>query len=333
MAKAQSARVALIHWNAQEGKHLAEIVRKAGLEVSLHSADRPAIMRSFRAKPPAAIVISLDRLPSQGRDAAIVLRSSKATRMVPIIFAGGEREKVEGIRRTLPDAAYATWHNVAQLLKRVVAAAPPENPLVPNSILAAYSVTPLAKKLAIQPNSSVALLNEPEGFVELLGDLPQGVEFTQRIVPRTRVAICFVRAGVELATYIDSVAASVRSAASCRLWIAWPKKTSPLACDVSEKVVRMAALAVGFVDYKVAAIDADWSSLLFVPKRDGRLPRRTLMSARRHSRSARPPRSNLAGRRITLRGLSVCRRACKAEKSRTANKGVTRYFLASGSWD
>jgi hypothetical protein len=48
-----------------------------------------------------------------------------------------------------------------------------------------------------------------------------------------------------------------------RLWMIWPKKTSSLASDLSEKIVRETGLANGLVDYKICAIDADWSGLLF----------------------------------------------------------------------
>ena len=47
------------------------------------------------------------------------------------------------------------------------------------------------------------------------------------------------------------------------LWIAWPKKASALRSDVGETDVRGAGLANGLVDYKICAIDATWSGLLF----------------------------------------------------------------------
>ena len=53
-----------------------------------------------------------------------------------------------------------------------------------------------------------------------------------------------------------------RSAGS-GLWIVWAKKTSPLFAGVTENDVRDAALAVGMVDFKVCAVDEDWSGLRF----------------------------------------------------------------------
>ena len=48
------------------------------------------------------------------------------------------------------------------------------------------------------------------------------------------------------------------------LWIAWPKRASGVATDVSENLVRELGLAAGLVDNKVCAIDEVWSGLRLV---------------------------------------------------------------------
>ena len=55
-----------------------------------------------------------------------------------------------------------------------------------------------------------------------------------------------------------------RMAPETALWICWPKKTSPLASDVTGDTVRRTGLGAGVVDIKVCAIDEDWSGLQFV---------------------------------------------------------------------
>ncbi|HEV3278700.1 MAG TPA: hypothetical protein VG860_17920 [Terriglobia bacterium] len=260
--------VVLIHWNADEGRERARLLRRAGFQVLLE-VDRhrgPQILKRLRDAPPKALVVSLDRLPMQGRDLAVALRAGRQTREIPLVFAGGEASKVERVRQVLRDAAYATWATVAKTVKRTIAH-PPANPAIPGSNLAGYSGTPLAKKLGIKPNSFIALLQEPDLFVEILDPLPAGVQFSHRITPSTGVTIWFVRSAAELISQIDSVARQVVRAICCRLWIAWPKRTSPLASDVNETLIRTTALAAGLLDYKVAAIDADWSGLLFAPRR------------------------------------------------------------------
>ena len=48
------------------------------------------------------------------------------------------------------------------------------------------------------------------------------------------------------------------------VWVSWPKKSSGIATDLSDVVVRQTALPLGLVDIKVCAIDETWSGLKFV---------------------------------------------------------------------
>ena len=48
------------------------------------------------------------------------------------------------------------------------------------------------------------------------------------------------------------------------LWIAWPKRASGVATDVTDNAVRELGLAAGLVDNKVCAIDEIWSGLRLV---------------------------------------------------------------------
>ena len=52
------------------------------------------------------------------------------------------------------------------------------------------------------------------------------------------------------------------------LWIAWPKRASGVPTDMTEDVVREVALPTGLVDTKVAAIDATWSGLRLVIRKE-----------------------------------------------------------------
>jgi hypothetical protein len=52
------------------------------------------------------------------------------------------------------------------------------------------------------------------------------------------------------------------------LWLSWPKKASGVPTDLTDNVVRELALPLGLVDVKVSAIDATWSALKFVIRRE-----------------------------------------------------------------
>ena len=123
---------------------------------------------------------------------------------------------------------------------------------------AGYSGTPLPKKLGIKEGTRVALLGAPADFT--LGDLPDGAIVRRGPRSRADLSLWFVRSKAELLKGIRTV--KPRSKGS-GLWIVWAKKTSPLFAGVTENDVRDAALAAGMVDFKVCAVDEDWSGLRF----------------------------------------------------------------------
>jgi hypothetical protein len=52
------------------------------------------------------------------------------------------------------------------------------------------------------------------------------------------------------------------------VWVCWPKRASKVATDMSEDVVRDVLLPTGLVDTKVAAVDATWSGLKLVVRKE-----------------------------------------------------------------
>ncbi|MBM3773999.1 MAG: DUF3052 family protein [Acidobacteria bacterium] len=140
---------------------------------------------------------------------------------------------------------------------------PPADPVRP-SLLAGYSGTPLPKKLGIKPDSVVWLASAPPDFAATLGELPQGAVLRHDSRGRSNLIVWFTRSRAELERSLARMAAK---AGQGPIWIAWPKKTSGVASDLSEQCVRDAGLAHGLVDYKVCAIDPTWSGLLFTKRK------------------------------------------------------------------
>ena len=52
------------------------------------------------------------------------------------------------------------------------------------------------------------------------------------------------------------------------IWISWPKQASRVATDITEDVIREVVLPIGLVDVKVAAVDAVWSGLKLVIRKE-----------------------------------------------------------------
>ncbi len=128
--------------------------------------------------------------------------------------------------------------------------------------MAGYSGTPLVAKLGIKPDHSLALINAPDGFLGYLGPLPAGAQVLDDPKAKLDVAVLFVTAAAELARAFGRVAKRLNPAGG--LWVAWPKKASGVATDLTEDVVRRIGLDAGLVDNKVCAIDDVWSGLRFV---------------------------------------------------------------------
>jgi hypothetical protein len=82
------------------------------------------------------------------------------------------------------------------------------------------------------------------------------------------VVLVFVTARAALARRVEELAPAIFPARA--LWVAWPKRASKVPTDVTEDVVRELALPLGLVDVKVAAIDATWSGLKLVWRRERR---------------------------------------------------------------
>jgi len=255
--------VQLIHWKEQETPERARLLDAAGYRVKSESSDGQKAIRDIRTSRPAAVVIDLSRLPSHGRSLGFVLRQQKATRSIPLVFVGGEPAKVLKIRDLLPDAVFSEWPQIRSALRKALAA-PRQAFAIPVSGSGGYSGTPLPKKLGIGENSVLALFAAPKGFDITLGHLPPGAVLRKHGSRPADLLILFIRSRAELTKGISML--SARSDES-PVWIAWPKKTSPLAGDVSETEIRKEGLAAGMVDFKVCAIDADWSGLKFSRKR------------------------------------------------------------------
>ena len=141
-----------------------------------------------------------------------------------------------------------------------------------------------ARKLGVKPESRLVLLRPPAGWV--MFELPPAVTVTvardvpvdQASVGGKGVVIAFFHHSADYLVALPSLADLIFPDAS--LWAAWPRRAGGHRSDITDEVVRGAALELGLVDNKVAAIDRDWSSLRLVWRKE----RRSL-----DTRPVRPP--------------------------------------------
>ncbi len=252
-------RIRYIHWNADEAAERAGRFDAAKYDVRYAVPSGPALFRELKETQPDAIAIDLSRLPSQGRDVGLTVRKTASTRHIPLLYIGGEPEKVEPIRRLLPDAVYSTWDSIDQALQEALTH-PPDDPVVPDSVFDGYAGTPLPKKLGIRAKSRILLLDAPQNFERTLGTLPKGARLLAEINGEPDIIICFTASREKLNQRIKQLSSYAEQAS---LWLAWPKKASGMNSDLSQPIVRQAGLSAGLVDYKICSIDTTWSGLLF----------------------------------------------------------------------
>jgi hypothetical protein len=172
---------------------------------------------------------------------------------------------VSPIKELLPDAVYSEWEQIGTGLAEAIDN-PPAQPAVPSSQFEAYAGKPVAAKLGIKANSVVGLVGAPDGFETQLGALPEGVQFQRQAQGGSDLTIWFTRSQGELEGRITEMASLTDEGP---LWIAWPKKASGVATDLTQQVVREVGLAAGLVDYKICSIDRTWSALLFTQRKSG----------------------------------------------------------------
>ncbi len=115
----------------------------------------------------------------------------------------------------------------------------------------------------------VACLDEaPDGYRTLLRGLPQDVRLDGTLDDSPKLIHHFTTeaAGLRarLAIFADAIP---RNGA---IWVSWPKGASKVPTDMSGDAVRAAALPLGLVDVKVASVDATWTAMKLVIRKENR---------------------------------------------------------------
>ncbi|MFY9561990.1 MAG: DUF3052 domain-containing protein [Terriglobales bacterium] len=125
-----------------------------------------------------------------------------------------------------------------------------------------YSGTPLPKKLGIKEGLGVGLVGVPAEVKAELRDALAGC----RIASDMRGPLDFIflssKSRTELQREMQRAARAL--APTGMLWISWPKKSSGVATDLTEDIIRQIGLKTGLVDVKVCAVTDVWSGLKFV---------------------------------------------------------------------
>ena len=133
---------------------------------------------------------------------------------------------------------------------------------------AGYSGTPLAKKLGFSDGAVVHLIGPPSNYAKLIGPAFRTVKRAKTADRGVDIVHLFTASRSRLSVTLAVLRTKLRPDAV--IWVSWPKKSSGVASDVTEDTIRDIALPLDFVDIKVCAIDATWSGLKLMIRKDRR---------------------------------------------------------------
>jgi hypothetical protein len=135
-----------------------------------------------------------------------------------------------------------------------------------NAVAAGYSGTPLAKKLSLAPGIRAWFHAMPDSVRAEIDPVAIGIVEVDAPVIGLDAAHLFVTDRAELERLIEQLRAMIAPAG--QIWVSWPKKASKVPTDITEDVIRAVALPTGLVDVKVCAVDAIWSGLKLMIRRE-----------------------------------------------------------------
>ncbi|MGJ8529206.1 DUF3052 domain-containing protein [Maritalea sp.] len=139
---------------------------------------------------------------------------------------------------------------------------------------AGYSGTPLPKKLGLKDGQRILFVDLPNQQTELC-EARQFIELVQiswnelgGLKKGFDVIHGFTKSQADLNGQMEHLQSLI--VPDGMIWISWPKKAAKIETDITEDVVRAKALTLDLVDVKVCAVDAVWSGLKLVIRKERR---------------------------------------------------------------
>lgn len=250
------AVIQLIHWNEKEA-HLRSLYLQSQGHIVHHTIPSGKKLRTqIVGNKTELIIISLERIPSQGRDMALWLRKNGSTRNIPIAFVEGSKTKVSAIQQLLPDAAFHSWKTIAAAIESIIITAP-KHPVIPDSVFAAYRKKSVPEKLGLNPGMHVFLIDAPADDKVQKDLLPDHVCQCED-ASKADIIVCFITTKPDMIHHLARLHSYNKP-----IWFCWPKRASKMKSELTQQMVRETGLAAGFVDYKICSISSTWSGLLF----------------------------------------------------------------------
>lgn len=125
----------------------------------------------------------------------------------------------------------------------------------------------LAKKLKLKSGQRAAILNAPEGYLEQLRPLPDGVDLLDRVEGQVDWAQLFVKNKAELERIAPEVIGALKP--ESLLWISFPKGTSKIQTDLTRDKGWDSLQQAGLKWITLISVNDTWSAFAVRPYKPG----------------------------------------------------------------
>lgn len=117
----------------------------------------------------------------------------------------------------------------------------------------------LAQKLFIKEESSVLIINQPDNYGSLLGELPKNVKILSEFVKNLDFIQLFATNKSDLENQLPELKKYIQKEG--KIWISYPKGTSKMKSDINRDNLREYSLSIGLKAVSMISIDKNWSAM------------------------------------------------------------------------
>ena len=125
----------------------------------------------------------------------------------------------------------------------------------------------LAKKLKLKPGQRAGLIGAPEGYLQALGPLPEGVQVADKLSGKFDWLQVFVKNQAEIDKLAPRAARALKPESI--LWISFPKGSSKIQTDLTRDQGWDVLKNLGLKWLVLVSVDDTWSAFGLRPYREG----------------------------------------------------------------
>jgi hypothetical protein len=125
----------------------------------------------------------------------------------------------------------------------------------------------LAKKLKLKPGMRAAIVDAPEGYLDELAPLPEGVQMTQELAGQQDWVQIFVKNKAAMEALLSRAVSSLKP--SGMLWISFPKGSSKVQTDLTRDKGWESLQSIDLKWLSLVSVNDTWSAFALRPYKPG----------------------------------------------------------------